>query len=90
MVYTGDKVNSDSEFLDKAAERFTIKLDPNRTKFVYIRFRWLVLDKYYPIFTLLGIFKHIFFIEICLIHTEFTFFRSFHSRSEFRIAFDVC
>ena len=54
VIYTGDKVQSPSEFLDKAYERFTIKLDPNRTKFVGLRLRFLVLDKYYPMFTLLG------------------------------------
>jgi len=37
-----------------ANERLAIELSPTRTKFVHLRLRFLVLDKYYPIFTLLG------------------------------------
>lgn len=55
VIYTGDKVSSPNEFIQKAKERFNIELSPTRTQFVYLRFRFLVLDKYYPVFTLLGI-----------------------------------
>ena len=54
VIYTGDKVKSEDEFINKANERFTIQLSPSRTRFVYLRFRFLVLDKYYPVFTILG------------------------------------
>ncbi|CAF0800194.1 unnamed protein product [Brachionus calyciflorus] len=54
VVYTGDKVDSPDEFIKKANDRFNIQLSPTRTQFVYLKFRFLVLDKYYPVFTLLG------------------------------------
>jgi hypothetical protein len=54
VVYTGDREAKEEDLIQKAYDRFNIDLDKNRTKFVYLRFRFLVLDKYYPVFTLLG------------------------------------
>ena len=54
VIYSGDNGSSPDEMIDKAKERFTIELDRERTKFVFLRLRFLVLDKYYPMFTLLG------------------------------------
>jgi alpha-1,2-mannosyltransferase len=34
--------------------RFRIHLDPKSLDFVYLRSRWLVEDKLYPVFTVLG------------------------------------
>lgn len=62
VIYTGDTNATPEEFIKKANERFKIELSPVRTRFVYLRLRFLVLDKYYPIFTLLGnFFKNLFF-----------------------------
>jgi alpha-1,2-mannosyltransferase len=54
VVYTGDTESEPKLILKKAQERFTIQLDIERTKFIYLKTRFLVLDKYYPVFTLLG------------------------------------
>ena len=54
VIYTGDLAATANEIIQKANERFTIQLDAERTRFVYLRTRFLVDDKLYPVFTLLG------------------------------------
>jgi alpha-1,2-mannosyltransferase len=54
VIYTGDTDVKPEEIIKNANDRLAIELSPTRTKFVYLRLRFLVLDKYYPIFTLLG------------------------------------
>ncbi len=54
VVYTGDCESTAEEIIRNASERLNVQLCPVRTKFVYLRLRFLTLDKYYPVFTLLG------------------------------------
>ncbi len=54
IIYTGDVETEAEKILANANERLNIQLCPERTKFVYLRLRFLTLDKYYPMFTLLG------------------------------------
>lgn len=54
VIYTGDTDVQPEDIIKNATDRLAIELSPIRTKFVYLKFRFLVLDKYYPIFTLLG------------------------------------
>lgn len=54
VIYTGDCETEAEVIIKNASERLNIQLDPERTKFIYLRLRFLTLDKYYPAFTLLG------------------------------------
>lgn len=54
IIYTGDREVKPEVILKNAAERLNIELSAERTQFVYLRLRFLTLDKYYPMFTLLG------------------------------------
>lgn len=54
VIYTGDCDTTDESIIRNASERLSVQLCQERTKFVYLRTRFLTLDKYYPMFTLLG------------------------------------
>jgi alpha-1,2-mannosyltransferase len=54
IVYTGDYDCTVEKIVDIVHKRFTIKMDATRLNFVYLKTRPLLLDKFYPIFTLLG------------------------------------
>lgn len=54
VIYSGDTDVTLEEILKNVENRFTIKIDSSRTQIVYLKWRFLVLDKYYPVFTLLG------------------------------------
>ena len=59
IVYTGDYDCTVEKIVEVVNKRFTIKLDTTRLHFVYLKTRPLLLDKYYPVFTLLGTFHQI-------------------------------
>jgi hypothetical protein len=54
IVYTGDTDCTVEKIVEIVDRRFTIKMDAARLHFVYLKSRPLLLDKYYPVFTLLG------------------------------------
>lgn len=54
VVYSGDKNTSKEQITAKVAERFNIHLNPSTLAFVWLSGRWLVEDKTWPRFTLIG------------------------------------
>ncbi|KAG6829127.1 hypothetical protein H0H92_005601 [Tricholoma furcatifolium] len=54
VVYSGDIDASKSAIISKVKARFDITLDPNTLHFVFLNSRWLVEDKTWPRFTMLG------------------------------------
>ena len=54
VVYTGDKDATPDQILGNAKSCFGLEIPANSVNFIYLRSRWLVEAKYYPIFTLLG------------------------------------
>lgn len=54
FVYSGDKGVSKEDILSKAHRQFGIKLDPESVNFVFLRHRWVLEAKYYPVFTMAG------------------------------------
>ncbi|KAG6865199.1 hypothetical protein C0991_004570 [Blastosporella zonata] len=54
VVYSGDIDASKSEIISKVKARFDIALNPATLHFVFLESRWLVEDKTWPRFTMLG------------------------------------
>ncbi|KDQ21583.1 glycosyltransferase family 4 protein [Botryobasidium botryosum FD-172 SS1] len=54
VVYTGDTDASKEQIIKKVQERFNINLSPKSLAFVYLKSRYLVDDKTWSHFTLLG------------------------------------
>ncbi|KAG6910663.1 hypothetical protein DXG01_008707 [Tephrocybe rancida] len=54
VVYSGDTDASKTEIISKVKARFDITLDPTTLHFVFLESRWLVEDKTWPRFTMLG------------------------------------
>ncbi|CCE62804.1 hypothetical protein TPHA_0D01640 [Tetrapisispora phaffii CBS 4417] len=54
IVYTGDVDASRSQILDNVNTTFGYKLEESRVVFIYLRTRFLVSDRTWPVFTLLG------------------------------------
>lgn len=54
IIYTGDVNVSKSEILGNALDKFDIKIDETRVGLVYLKLRWLVDSKTWPVLTLLG------------------------------------
>ncbi|KAG6823976.1 hypothetical protein H0H93_002724, partial [Arthromyces matolae] len=54
IIYSGDTNASKSEIIDKVKARFDITLNPSSLHFVFLNSRWLVEDKTWPRFTILG------------------------------------
>lgn len=52
-IYTGDTEVSSTKILQNAQNTFNIKIDADRVKFIFLRYRTLVDAKHYPHFTLL-------------------------------------
>ncbi|KAH7702377.1 glycosyl transferase [Aphelenchoides avenae] len=52
-VYTGDVDATPAEILAKAKRCFGVTVPENGLHFVYVRHRWLLEARYYPVFTLL-------------------------------------
>lgn len=54
LIYTGDCEATPEDIIKNASERLNIELDPERTRFIYLRLRFITMATYYPLFTLLG------------------------------------
>ncbi|KAF8497476.1 mannosyltransferase [Russula emetica] len=54
VIYSGDTDASKEEIIAKAKARFDITLEPHSLHFVFLESRWLVEDRAWPRFTLLG------------------------------------
>ncbi|KNZ81275.1 Asparagine-linked glycosylation protein 11 like protein [Termitomyces sp. J132] len=54
VVYSGDTDASKSEIIKKVSARFDISLNPSSLHFVFLDSRWLVEDKTWTMFTILG------------------------------------
>jgi alpha-1,2-mannosyltransferase len=55
-VYTGDTDATLEHMVEKAQQRFNVdvRAHVHRLQLVYLRYRWLVDARYYPVFTLIG------------------------------------
>jgi hypothetical protein len=54
VVYSGDAATTPRAILEKACDRFKIRIPEERVKFVFLRNRWLVEASTYPYFTMIG------------------------------------
>lgn len=54
IVYTGDKNVSGEEIIDNAEKRFNIKIRKSSVHFIFLRGRFLVEARLYPVCTILG------------------------------------